>query len=121
MLLQLNPPIPVLTRKGPALAIILIDDGSEHDLKWVCIEDSTGECWTVPNPQIRGQRNVTQGRTYISPFYDPDDVAFHGDEEDEDSDEETDDEERISGCQELCQQAIENVEKTLNFLREISQ
>jgi hypothetical protein len=76
MILQLNPPLPVTTPKGPALAHAIIDDGLEHDLKWVCFLDMSGECWTFRNRFIRADRNVTQGRDYISPFYNPDDVAF---------------------------------------------
>lgn len=76
MIKQLNPPIPVITPKGPGLAQVVIDDGVEHDLKWVCFIDSTGESWTFRNRDIRAQKNITQGRDFISPFYDPDDVAF---------------------------------------------
>lgn len=67
MLLQLNPPIPVDTPKGKALAHCLIDYGIEHDLMWVCFIDSTGECWTFPNPQIRAQKNMTYGRILDNP------------------------------------------------------
>jgi hypothetical protein len=76
MILQLNPPLPVVTPKGRALAHFMIDEGIEHDIKWVCFQDSTGECWTFKNPEVRAQKNLTQGRDYISPFYDPDDVAL---------------------------------------------
>lgn len=76
MILQLNPPIPIITEKGPALAHALIDYGPEHDIHWVCIQDGTGECWTWKNPQVRGQKNITHGRHYISPFYDPNDARL---------------------------------------------
>jgi len=76
MIIQLNPPIPVRTPKGKALAHFMIDDGIEHDIKWVCFQDDTGECWTYRNQFIRADKNITQGREYISPFYNPDDVAF---------------------------------------------
>lgn len=62
-LLQLDPPIPVTTPKGSALAHVLIDYGAEHDLVWVCFQDATGECWSWPNPKIRAQKNITMGRT----------------------------------------------------------
>lgn len=75
-MIQLNPPIPVITPRGPALAHFLIDLGIELDLQWVCFQDNTGECWTWRNRDIRACKNVTVGRDYISPFYDPDDVAF---------------------------------------------
>jgi hypothetical protein len=76
MILQLNPPIPVTTPKGPALAHFIIDDGIEHDIKWVCFQDGNGESWTFSNPDVRAQKNLTQGREYISPFYNPEDVAL---------------------------------------------
>lgn len=62
MLLQLDPPIPVITPKGKALAHVLIDYGAEHHLIWVTFQDETGECWSWPNPQIKAQTNVTMGR-----------------------------------------------------------
>lgn len=61
-MIQLNPPLPVDTPKGSALAHVLIDYGIEHNLMWVCFVDSTGECWTWPNNQIRAQKNITLGR-----------------------------------------------------------
>ena len=63
MLIQLNPPIPVLTPKGSALAHVLIDYGPEYHLVWVCFLDDSSECWSYPNPQIRAQPNYTLGRT----------------------------------------------------------
>lgn len=62
MILQLNPPIPVLTPKGPGIAHLVIDYGVEHNLMWVVFIDATGECWTYPNMDIRAQKNVTLGR-----------------------------------------------------------
>lgn len=76
MIHQLNPPIPVITPKGKAIAHAMIDYGMESDLQWVCFQDGTGECWTWKNPQVRAQLNITQGRDHISPFYNPEDVAF---------------------------------------------
>ena len=64
MLLQLNPPIPVTTPKGKALAHILIDYGAEHDLIWVCFQDQTGECWSWGNRDMRAQQNPTMGRMF---------------------------------------------------------
>ena len=71
MIIQLNPPIPLNTTRGKALANFLIDNGPEFDLQWVCFLDDSGECWTFGNPMIRAQKNITQGRDYISPFYNP--------------------------------------------------
>lgn len=86
MIIQLNPPIPLKTPKGQALAHFLIEEGPESHLKWVCFQEISGECWTFQNPMIRAQKNVTQDRDYISPFYDPDDVAFSkGDSEEDES------------------------------------
>lgn len=76
MILQLNPAIPVVTPKGKGIAHFLIDNGIESDLQWVCFQDSTGECWTWKNPDVRAQKNITHGRDYVSPFYDPKTVAF---------------------------------------------
>jgi L-arabinose isomerase len=62
MMLQLNPTIPLDTPKGPALAHVLIDNGDEHHLIWVCIQSDTGEIWAWPNTQVRGKDNPTMGR-----------------------------------------------------------
>ena len=76
MIIQLNPPIPLVTPRGKALAHFVIDEGIEHHLLWICFLDNSGECWTWSNTDIRAQKNITAGREYISPFYDPNDVAF---------------------------------------------
>ena len=60
-MLQLDPPLPVTTPKGPALAHILIDYGAEHDLVWVCFQGN-GECWCWRNQDIRATTNTTFGR-----------------------------------------------------------
>jgi len=60
-MLQLNPPLPVITPDGKALAHVLIDYGPEHDLLWVCFQED-GECWTWRNQDIRAERNITYGR-----------------------------------------------------------
>jgi hypothetical protein len=58
-ILQLDPPIPVITPKGD-------DYGPEYNLLWVCFLDDSGECWTYDNTQIRAQKNITMGRTFVS-------------------------------------------------------
>ena len=63
MMIQLNPPIPLLTIKGRGLAHVLIDYGPEHHLLWVVFLDDGGECWTLPNPQVKAQTNETMSRT----------------------------------------------------------
>lgn len=60
-MLQLNPPLPVHTPKGPGLAHLVIDYGPEMDLVWVVFQQ-TGECWSWRNQDIRAQINVTMGR-----------------------------------------------------------
>jgi len=62
MILQLNPQIPLITEKGPAQAIMVLDYSEEHDLMWICILDESGEIWTFPNSKIRGFANYTIGR-----------------------------------------------------------
>jgi hypothetical protein len=65
-ILQLKPPIPVITPKGDGYAHLMIDYGPEFNLLWVCFLDDSGECWTYDNTQIRAQKNVTLGRTHVS-------------------------------------------------------
>ena len=62
MIVQLNPPLPVITPKGSGIAHMIIDYGPEHNLFWVVFLDSSGECWTYPNQEIRAQKNITLGR-----------------------------------------------------------
>lgn len=85
MIIQLRPSIPLQTPKGPAIAHFMIDTGLENELQWVCFQDNTGECWTWRNRDVRAQKNITAGRDYISPFYDPEEVALcsSGEEEHE--------------------------------------
>jgi hypothetical protein len=68
MIIQLNPQIPLITPKGPGQGVLVIDYSEEHDLKWVVIQDETGEIWTWKNDQVRGFKNVTMGRTRITPI-----------------------------------------------------
>lgn len=70
MILQLNPPLPLITPRGNALAHFLIDYGIEHHIHWICFQDETGECWTWNNTEIRAQKNFTYGREDISPIED---------------------------------------------------
>jgi len=65
-LIRIDPPLPLITPKGNALAHFLIDYGFEHHLYWVCFQDDTGECWTWCNKDIRAQNNITAGRINIS-------------------------------------------------------
>ena len=61
-MLRLDPPLPLDTPKGKALAHILIDYGVEYDLLWVCFQDDTRECWTWPNKEVKIQSNISLGR-----------------------------------------------------------
>ena len=61
-ILQLDPPIPVITPKGDGYAHLLIDYGPEYNLLWICFLDDSGECWTYDNTHIRAQKNVTLGQ-----------------------------------------------------------
>ena len=65
MILQLNPPLPLITPKGKAWAHLVIDGGPEADLIWVCFQDDTGQCWSWCNSDIRAQQNLTLRRTLL--------------------------------------------------------
>ena len=65
MILQLSPQVPLMTSKGPAQAAFLIDYGEEFDLLWVCFLDHSGECWTMPNAQVRAFPNMSIGRNFV--------------------------------------------------------
>ena len=62
MMLQLNPPLPMVTPKGEGWAHFLIDYGPESALFWVVFMDEDGACWTVPNPEVRICKNWTLAR-----------------------------------------------------------
>jgi hypothetical protein len=62
VILRLDPPLPLVTPKGPALAYFLIDYGLDYDLMFVCFIDETRECWTFRGPEIRAVENLTMGR-----------------------------------------------------------
>jgi hypothetical protein len=64
-MLQLDPPMPVITPKGKGYAHVLIDYGAEFDLLWIVFQDDTGECWTYNNREIRAQPNVSMGRSVV--------------------------------------------------------
>jgi hypothetical protein len=66
MLTQLIPTVPLITPKGTGLAILVKDDGPEHHLIWVVIQDDTGEIWSWENPDVRATRNTTYQREDIS-------------------------------------------------------
>jgi hypothetical protein len=65
VIVRIDPPLPLQTPKGKAMAHFLIDYGFEHDLYWVCFQDETGECWTWNNKNIKAQNNISAGRINI--------------------------------------------------------
>ena len=77
MMIQLNPPMPLLTPKGEALCHFLIDEGVEHNLMWVCFLNENGQCWTFQNPEIRASKNITMHRYFVDPV-DVDDECIYG-------------------------------------------
>lgn len=58
-MLQLDPPIPVVTLKGKGLARILLDHGPDQELMWVVFQDITGECWTWRSTDVRSQESFS--------------------------------------------------------------
>lgn len=62
MMIQLDPPIPLMTPKGSGLAHLVTDYGTEFNLMWTVIIDDTAEIWTFLNPEVRGHKNITMGR-----------------------------------------------------------
>lgn len=65
MILQLNPPLPLVTPKGKCLAHFLIDYGMEHHLYWTVFLDDSHEIWTFSNAEVRADINPTYGRVSI--------------------------------------------------------
>lgn len=60
MILQLNPPIPVIALgKGEGRAIGWIDYGPEISLIWVVAIEKTNEIWCLKNEEIRTHKNFT--------------------------------------------------------------
>jgi hypothetical protein len=55
---RLDPPIPLETPKGTALAHFLQDCGDERDMLWTCFHED-GQIWTWSNEEVRACRNVT--------------------------------------------------------------
>ena len=61
MMMQLNPPLPVDTPKGAAYAHMVIDYSQEHYVLFVCFLCDSGECWVLPNRDVKLQQNLTMG------------------------------------------------------------
>ena len=65
MILQLDPPIPLNTPKGPGIAHFVVDYGAEFNLMWTVFLDDNGECWTFDNREVRACKNITLGRKHV--------------------------------------------------------
>ena len=65
---RIDPPLPLMTPKGRAIAHWMIWSGPENDIFWVCFQDDTGECWTWENAEIRSRLNRTLRRNNITPL-----------------------------------------------------
>jgi len=63
MILQLDPPIPLDTPKGPGFAHLVVDYGMDFDLCWTVFITETRECWTFQNREVRAVSNVTFKRS----------------------------------------------------------
>lgn len=62
-IIQLNPSIPVqVVGKGTGEALFIQEISKEDNLIWIVAMDDTGQCWQVPNPDIRLLKNYTIGR-----------------------------------------------------------
>jgi hypothetical protein len=59
---QIDPMIPFDTPKGRGFAFWRTDYGQEHDTLYSIIISKTGEVWDIPQPQVRGVKNISMGR-----------------------------------------------------------
>ncbi len=73
-MLQLNPPLPLDTPAGPALAHIVLDDGPDHDVLFVCFLNVTGECQLFAKSSVKAQpvklavlKDTKDARVNVSP------------------------------------------------------
>lgn len=65
MILQLNPALPLRHLvKGNFLAHFIHDPGIESEIMFTGILEESGEIWTFTNKVLRGQKNITIGRSY---------------------------------------------------------
>jgi hypothetical protein len=62
VILQLQPPLPMVTPKGEGLAHFMLDYGIEQNLMFVVFLDENGECWTFDTRNVRMAKNITLGR-----------------------------------------------------------
>jgi hypothetical protein len=63
MMLQLNPPLPLLHASGRKVtAYLVLDYGQEHDTLFLCGYDDTRELWWIANNSLRLRNNESMGR-----------------------------------------------------------
>lgn len=63
---RLDPSLPVhVLDKGTGECIAWFDYGKEDHLLWLVSLDVGGECWLVPNHQIRLIKNYSLGRVKV--------------------------------------------------------
>ncbi len=68
MILQLDPPIPLMTPKGEGYAHVLLDYGAEMNIMWVVFITETGECWSYSNKEVRACKNISLGRDFSKKY-----------------------------------------------------
>lgn len=63
-LLQLDPPIPLLTREGRKVtAIMAVDYGPEYETLLLCGFDDSRELWWLDHTELRLGNNISLGRS----------------------------------------------------------
>lgn len=60
-MIELTQELWLITPKGQGIAILVCDRGSNSDLEWTVIIQSTGEIWTFKNYDVKAAANVTMG------------------------------------------------------------
>jgi hypothetical protein len=63
MMMQLQPPIPLVHKDGRRfLALIVIDYSPEHDVLWLGGFEESRELWCLGNAELRLADNLSLGR-----------------------------------------------------------
>lgn len=68
-IVQLNPPLYMVTPLGPGWRHFVWENGSDNDVQWCCFIEKTGEPWWWVNNMVRLATNLTGGRTATSPIH----------------------------------------------------
>lgn len=64
MILQIDPALPLWhPTRGDFMAHFFHDEGIESEVMFTGILKDSGEIWTFTNRDLRGQKNITIGRT----------------------------------------------------------